>query len=301
MSKIIVVAGGTGNLGGRIIKSLISKNVIVHAVVRKDTDPEKVAILEKMGAKVFRVNMMDVSEVAVACKGASCVVSALAGLRDVIIDTQKVLVDAAIAAGVKRFIPSDYSLDFTNFSPGENRNLDLRREFHKYLDKTPIAPTTIFNGGFMELLTGQMPMILFNKKKVMYWGSPEHKLAFTTIDDTAKFTASAALDDMTPRFLIIAGDEISPREIKETVTEVTGDPFRLFRAGGLGLLSFLIRIVKTFSPSKNELYPAWQGMQYMRNMKDKRAVLDRLDNNRYAGMHWTTVKELLTQHQKQHS
>ena len=55
-------------------------------------------------------------------------VSSLAGLRKVIIDAQKVLLDAAIAAGVPRFIPSDYSLDFTRFSDGENRNLDLRRE-----------------------------------------------------------------------------------------------------------------------------------------------------------------------------
>jgi hypothetical protein len=59
----------------------------------------------------------------------TCVVSVLAGLREVIIDAQKVLLDAAIAAGVPLFIPSDYSLDFTKFSDGENRNLDLRRDF----------------------------------------------------------------------------------------------------------------------------------------------------------------------------
>jgi hypothetical protein len=43
----------------------------------------------------------------------------LAGLREVVIDAQKKLLDAAIAAGVPRFIPSDYSLDFTKFSYGE--------------------------------------------------------------------------------------------------------------------------------------------------------------------------------------
>ena len=68
-----------------------------------------------------------------ACSRASCVVSALQGLRDVIVETQTVLLDAAIKAEVPRFIPSDYSIDFTKFPPGENRNLDLRRDFHNCL------------------------------------------------------------------------------------------------------------------------------------------------------------------------
>jgi hypothetical protein len=47
------------------------------------------------------------------CRGAGCVVSALAGLRPVIVDTQSRLLEAAVAAGVKRLIPSDSSIDFT--------------------------------------------------------------------------------------------------------------------------------------------------------------------------------------------
>jgi hypothetical protein len=43
-----------------------------------------------------------------------CLVSALAGLRETVIDTQKNILDAAVQANVQRFIPSDYSTDFTN-------------------------------------------------------------------------------------------------------------------------------------------------------------------------------------------
>jgi hypothetical protein len=43
-------------------------------------------------------------------------VSALAGLRETIIDAQKVFLDAAVEANVQRFIPSDYSSDFTNLN-----------------------------------------------------------------------------------------------------------------------------------------------------------------------------------------
>jgi hypothetical protein len=41
------------------------------------------------------------------------VVSALQGLRDVIVEMQTVLLYAAIKADAPRFIPSDYSIDFT--------------------------------------------------------------------------------------------------------------------------------------------------------------------------------------------
>jgi NmrA-like family len=242
--------------------------------------------------------MSNAEEISNACIGASCVVSALSGLREVIVDTQKILLDAAIAAGVPRFIPSDFSLDFTNLPAGQNRNLDFRREFHQYLDKTSIAATTIFNGPFADLLTGEMPLILFKQKRILYWGKTDRRMDFTTIKDTAVFTASTALDPATPRFLRIAGDQLSPKEMAVVVSEVTGKRFRLFRAGGTGLLGILTRIARTVAPGKKELYPAWQGMQYMRDMLDDRGKIDRYDNDRYPSMHWTSVKEMLAAHQK---
>jgi uncharacterized protein YbjT (DUF2867 family) len=258
MEKIVLVAGATGNLGERIIKALLDNRAEVRAVVRTSTDVEKINNIEKLGVKVFKAGMLNKEEVSRCCVGASCVVSALSGLRDVIIDTQKVLLDAAILAGVPRFIPSDYSLDFTRFSNGENRNLDLRREFHEYLDKSSISATSIFNGAFMDLLTGQMPLILFNQKLVLYWGNADHRMCFTTVADTARFTASVALDVSTPRYLRIAGDQLSPREMKAVVSEVTGKKFRLLRAGGPGILSMIIKIARKVAPGEEELYPAWQ-------------------------------------------
>ncbi len=296
MEKVILVAGATGDLGARIVRALLAKGADVRAVVRMSSDSEKIAQLETLGVTVFRVNTDDVNDVVTACTGADCVVSALAGFRDTVVDTQKVLLDAAIVAAVPRFIPSDYSLDFTRFSDGENRNLDLRRAFHRYLDKAPIAATSIFNGAFAELITGDMPLVLFKQKLVLYWGDTDHRMAFTTKDDTAEFTANAALDPSTPRYLRIAGDQLSPREIRTVVSGVYGEKFRLFRPGGPGLLRFLTKVARTVAPGEGELYPAWQGMQYMHNMIDERSTIKKLDNDRYPSMHWTTIKDVLTAH-----
>jgi nucleoside-diphosphate-sugar epimerase len=293
----IVVAGATGNLGGRIVRALLERGAGVRALVRHGTARDRIERLQELGAAIATVDLDNPSEVTPACRGASCVVSALQGLRDVIVDTQTALLDAAIDSDVPRFIPSDYSIDFTRFPPGENRNLDLRRDFHQRLDKTSISATTIFNGAFAEMLTGQMPLILFRLKRVLYWGNAEQRMDFTTMDDTAAFTASAALDPSTPRILRIAGDELSARQLAAVVSEVTGTKFRLLRAGGLGTLRVLIKVARTVAPGKKELYPAWQGMQYMRNMFDGRAKLEPLDNDRYPGMRWTTARDVLSARQ----
>jgi hypothetical protein len=80
------------------------------------------------------------------------------------------------------------------------------------------------------------------------------------------------------------------------VSEVTGKKFRLFRAGGLGMLGTLIKFARIVAPGEKELYPVWQGMQYMRNMFDGRAKLEPLDNERYPDIKWTSAKELLAAH-----
>ena len=296
MKKIILVAGATGNLGLRIVKALLNKDAEIRVVVRSNSDIEKIKELENLGVKIYKVSSWNLEELKTSCVGVSCVVSALAGLREVVIDAQKVLLDAAIATGVPRFIPSDYSLDFTKFSYGENRNLDLRREFHEYLDKTSISATSIFNGAFTELLIDEMPMILFKQKMILYWGNKDYKLGFTTMDNTAEFTAKVALDSNTPRYLRIAGDLISPREVKVVVSQVTGQKFRLFRPGGQSLLAIIIKIARKLAPGEKELYPAWQGMQYMHNMIDERSKIAKLDNSRYTEIHWTTVKDFLYKH-----
>jgi nucleoside-diphosphate-sugar epimerase len=298
VKKIIVVAGATGNLGGQIVTNLVEQGAEVRALVRPTSNAETVKNLQKQGVTVMTINVWNVENIAKACVSASCVVSAMSGLREVIIDAQKVLLDAAVAAGVPRFIPSDYSSDFTKFEDGSNRNLDLRREFHTHLDKAPIKATTIFNGAFMDMLTGQMPMILFSKKRVFHWGNGNQRMDFTTIKDIAKFTAHAALDDATPRFLRIAGEQMSAVEMKDVVSEVSGEKYSMLRPGGLGMFGFIIKMTRFFASGEGELYPAWQGMQYMHNMLDGRGLMNPLDNNRYPSVRWTKVRDVLAKHLK---
>lgn len=293
MKNKIIVIGATGNLGGKIVDALLNKEAEVVAIVRLETDKQKIDKLEAKGVKVYQVDTTNPMEISQHCSGAHCMISALAGLRETIIDAQKIFLDAAIKAKIPRFIPSDYSSDFTNLKVGENRNLDLRREFHRYLDKAPIQATTIFNGPFMDLLTTDMPLIMFKQKRILCWGNPDQIIEFTTTHNIAEFTAEVALDDSTPRYMRIAGDRLSCNDFVKLLSELTDKKFKLFRPGGIGLLNTVINLTRFFSPSKDELYPAWQGMQYMRDMMEGRIIFQEYDNDRYSTIKWTFVKDFL--------
>ncbi len=293
MPDTIALAGATGRLGRRIAASLIEQGADVRAIVRPRSAPEKVKDLQKLGVAIVEVDYSSPHELTDACRGCACVVSALAGLRDVVVDAQTLLLEAALAAGVQRFIPSDYCIDYTKLAPGNNRNLDLRREFRRRLDNAPIAATSVLNGMFTDLLTGQAPVILFDRKRVLYWGNADKLMDFTTLDDTAAYTAAVALDPVTPRFLRIAGDQISARGLSMVASEITGQEFKLLRPGGLGAFNVIIAIMRRLMPAHDNLYPPWQGMQYMRDMLSGDGKLTPLDNQRYSHLRWTTVRDFL--------
>lgn len=295
--KRVVIVGATGDLGGRVVRELCKLKAPVKALVRTGTSHAKFKVLKDLGCDVAEVDFSDHNYLVEVMKGATVVLSTVAGLRDVMVDLQTRLLNAAVEAKVPRFIPSDFSIDFTKIPEGANRNLNLRLEFLRIAEKADIKLTSILNGGFMDMLTGVAPFILFKLDRVLCWGSPDQRMDWTTIDDTAKYTAMAALDEETPRFLKIAGDEISANRLADVMTEITGRKHKILRPGGLGLFKLLINLTRVFVPGTNELYPPWQGMQYMHNMYSGIAKLEPLANDRYP-MKWSKAKDLLLLHLK---
>lgn len=268
---------------------------MVRALVRTDIPPEERARIETLGAVLTPADPNNVTAMAAACHGAACVVSALNGVREVMIGRQGILLEAAVEAGVPRFIPSDYSADFTKTRPGDNRNFDLRREFMAVVDQAPIKATSILNGAFMDMLGREMPIIQPRIRRVLYWHDADQLLDFTTKDDVATYVAAAAMDETTPRILRIAGESVSARDIAKAMTAVTGVRYGLLWAGSLGMLSAMIGIAKVIAPQPGAAFPAWQGMQYMRDQFSGRGQLTSLDDGRYPELQWTRVATLLSE------
>jgi uncharacterized protein YbjT (DUF2867 family) len=291
---VIVIVGATGNLGGRIVKELRARNCSVRAIVRPGTSVAKLNKLRAQHVDIATADLLSHTEMVRLCEGASCVISTLLGLHNVLVEAQGALLKSAVEAGVPRFIPSDFAMDFTKISPGLNRNFDLHREFRAQLEAAPIHSTIILNGAFMELLKGDAPIVLSNIKRVLWWGGNSKQLLdFTTIDNTAAFTAEAALDADAPPILRIAGEQIDAHRLAKVASEVSGKDFKLLHGGSLHRLKNIINLTRALTPKTDAPFPIWQGMQYIYCMFEGSGALQELDNQRYPNIHWTSVRDVL--------
>ena len=294
MTALVLVAGGTGDLGRRIVREVLAKDARVRLLTRPGSAREMYA--EDDRVEIVEASYDDPRALAAAAHSVEVVVSAVSGTRAVIVDAQQALLAAAVSAGVPRFIPSDYSADYRRIAIGSNRNFELRREFAADVDAAPLRATSVLNGMFTDLLLEEAPLILFSRRRVLFWSSPDQELDFTTKDDTARTVAHVALDNEAPRVVEVAGDTVTARRIARTMTELTGTPFRLQWAGTTGSLSAMSRVARRMARNPDDTFPAWQGMQYFVSMFTGQAHLGRTDNGRYGDTRWTTVRDVLATH-----
>jgi uncharacterized protein YbjT (DUF2867 family) len=275
----ILVIGASGRMGGKIVAELLAAGASVRATYRTDN---------LVGVEAVHVDLADPESLTRACDGVEVIVSAVQGLRDVLVAGQVRLLRAAEHAGVKRMLPSDYAIDFFKTEPGKNRNLDLRREFNEELDRSKLRGTSVLCGAFMDLIA--QGRIGPDPKTGVYrvWGDPDQPYDFTATDDVAKYIAAAALDDEAPRVLRVAGDTKSPREI----AEILGGKVEV--AGTVEQLEQAIDRMREGDPAPTNLFPVWQQMQYTRDMASGRGVLSPLDNARYPQIHPKTIRQLLS-------
>lgn len=291
--QTVVIAGATGDLGRRIGRALTSLDVTWRALVRRDTTEARRQSLRDLGGSVSEVDYGSLRSLMVSCVGADCIVSALNGLYPVIVTAQVMLLKAAVDAGVPRFIPSDFSLDYTKTVRGMNRNLDLRRLFSSHAELAQLRVTSVLNGAFAELLVGPAPIILHRLRRVLFWGDPDQAMDFTSKDDVARFVACVATDPNAPRYLRIAGDVKSPKQLSDIMSDVTGVTYRSLRLGSVARLEGIIRIAHGLSPAHNSVFPVWQGLQYQRDMSMGDGKLSPLDNERFGSLHWMSCRDII--------
>jgi uncharacterized protein YbjT (DUF2867 family) len=205
---------------------------------------------------------------------------------------QKNLIDAAKQQGVKRFIPSDYSVDYRKLDYGDNDNLDKRKEVFEYLQQSGLEYTLILNGAFMDNVgTPYMPQFDLEHQTFRYWGDGETPLDFTTTDDTAKYVAEAVTDpDLANTALEVAGDVLTAKQLKAAYEEVTGQPLAEKLLGSVAELQAWIAAKKPSASSPIEYVP----QQYEYTMVSGKGKLDRIQNDRYPQIKPLTVKQFLS-------
>lgn len=295
--KVIVLAGATGRLGNMIAHHLLElPEVGLHCVVRSAS--EKTDALKEAGAKIFTVDFSALDEAKNAFQGAQTVVSALRGGEDVIVGVQLELYKAAMAAGARTFIPSDFSSDIFSIDYGDNWFIDLRKKFTEQANALNGSTRLVhvLNGCFLDrdVLFGFLGAFDLKDKRACYWGSGDVPMDFTTYDDAARYTAlAAATDQELPRKFNIAGDQMNFHQLVGAVQKETGVSFEAVRLGSLEDLDATITQRMKENPN-NPL--AFIPLMYYRFMLNGKGKLDELGNSMFPEVHPTTVHEYVREH-----
>ncbi|KAG9236531.1 putative isoflavone reductase like protein P3 [Amylocarpus encephaloides] len=107
--KNVAVVGGTGTLGTPVLNEIVNSGKFNVIVLTRSSSTNKPSF--PASVKVVPVDETSVESLTAALKGQDAVVSTV-GTPGFL--GQTVLIDAAIAAGVKRFLPSEFGSDLDN-------------------------------------------------------------------------------------------------------------------------------------------------------------------------------------------
>ncbi len=110
------------------------------------------------------------------------------------------------------------------------------------------------------------------------------------MDDTAAYTAAAALDPTTPKVLRIASFQVSATDLVKFTEDTLKTPFEKVKLGSRDDLAAYNQRERAAHPEdETELYASWQQSQYMHSMFSVHH--EALENSRYPGIQWTKFED----------
>ncbi|XP_058772608.1 isoflavone reductase homolog [Vicia villosa] len=209
-SKVLVV-GGTGYIGRRIVKASLEQGHETYVLQRPDIglDTEKVQMLlsfKKQGAHLVEGSFFDHQSLVDAVKLVDVVICTMSGVhfRSHNLLMQLKLVDAIKDAGnVKRFLPSEFGMDPARMGhalqPGR-ATFDEKMTIRKAIGDANIPFTYISANCFAAYMAGnlsQMGTLFPPRDKVVLYGDGNVKVVYVDEDDVATYTIKTIDDPRT--------------------------------------------------------------------------------------------------------
>ncbi|NJN48642.1 MAG: NmrA family NAD(P)-binding protein [Alkalinema sp. RL_2_19] len=299
----VLVVGATGTLGFEIAKQLSrQEGVQVHALVRLggEANPrkqEKLEALRQHNVNLITGDILDKTSLQNACKQIEVVISAVNGDANIMVAGQTNLIQAAEAAGVRRFIPSDYSVDYRKLDWGDNYQLNFRKAILTTLQGSQrLSYTLILSGVFMETLFNPFGIVFdFQKGRFKYWGDGHTAFDVTSLHDVAAYTAAAALDEgMANQALEVAGDTLTMKQLQALYEENTIEVLHERNLGSVSDLLHWIAVHREYSTTPNR----YLAQQYHYALVSGKGKLEKQLNDRYPHIRPITIKDYVRNHYK---
>jgi uncharacterized protein YbjT (DUF2867 family) len=222
---MVLVVGGTGDLGARVVRALRNRDVDVRCLVRVGSDATE---LRRLGAEVVDGDLTDPPSLAAACAGVETVVTSattigrhLAGRRSPSMDeVDRVgtlhLVDAAEQAGVERFVYVSYAgVDAGIGFPLERAKLAVEHR----LASSPMTVCVVRPDAFQEIHLAPLGRFDVAAGKVAVFGRGDCPHRWVATDDVAALVAAVTVEADPPRVVEFGGPEPLTRNEAIAVAE----------------------------------------------------------------------------------
>jgi hypothetical protein len=202
------------------------------------------------------------------------------------------VLDAAKRNGVRRMIPSDFAVDLFEVEDDWHPLLNMRKHADRAIAASGLEHVHVLNGVFMEyLFEPQFGVFDVKQGTAAYWGDGATELDMTTMDDTARYTAEAALDRSLPsgKFAVV-GDRMTVLAAGRVYEKVRGKHLVPRSQGTLADLERHILDTKAANLDPMAIVPA----AYQLAMFSGRATLKDVQNGRYPEIKPVTLRDYLT-------
>ncbi|KAM0248670.1 hypothetical protein ACHAQJ_009377 [Trichoderma viride] len=225
----IALLGATGNLGSKILRALNDAGFSVTAIQRQGSTNVAAGAV-----KSIKVDLSSEKELASAFNGIDVVVSAVPNPQ---LETEQIVIQAAIAAGVKRIVPSEYSsnleTDAAKSLPIVAEKIKTRRYIEEVAASDKIEWTSVNNGAFFVpfLWTGGVAGPHVESKTAIYHDGGDRVVCTSSLETIAQAVAKALSPEHTaetrnkPVYVYTAA--VTERKLTQMATEITGVQFKV--------------------------------------------------------------------------
>ncbi|TNB74617.1 SDR family oxidoreductase [Arthrobacter sp. BB-1] len=228
-AKPVLVVGGTGHLGGKVVDELLARSKSVRALVRPGSDAGK---LKAKGAEIARGDMLDFDSLIAAMTGVDAVITTAAGYtrrdkRALEIDTvgNTNLAIAASRTEVRRFVlTSILTSDQTPNVP----HFWHKKQAEDRLEQLGVPFVSLRPGAFFDQVT-QFGGDPFEKKRLTWLGTATVPLTFVLTSDLAGYLGEAVDADVADGERIDIGWDrpVSMQDVAGIVSTIAGEPVRV--------------------------------------------------------------------------